>query len=310
MKVSVIISVCDNRELLFQRSLDTWAKQTLPKEDWEFVVVDDADRIGFRKLCEEASETYGFNFQYIRIDNSKSVMPIKTFIPVLSSNVGFRHARGEVVVVTGPETLQAPNNLKIAHTFKDRKEAGFGLVFKSDVNFVKNMDSDWDRYKDLDFNRILQVQGARASCLTRPPHPPAYMYFMACAKQHIESVGGFDERFAAGFCAEDDDIASRLQMNGIEPIFEHKIVGIHQDHSRENSAEHIRMRKTPEGIRLREKNKILLQQNRLHRKIVANVMTETNPIFSDNRTIPFDPEYKWGDPRVIVKRYDYSPKTP
>ena len=105
MKVSVIISVCDNRKDMFLRSLDTWNKQTLNTSYFELVIVDDADRKDLKQLCTKYAKKCNLQIQYIRIDNSKSVMPVNTFIPVLSNNVGFRKALGEVVVITGPETL-------------------------------------------------------------------------------------------------------------------------------------------------------------------------------------------------------------
>ena len=143
MKVSVIISICDNREELFRRSLDTWVKQSL--KDFEIIIVDDADRKEIYQLCKEYRND--LRFQYIRIDNNKSFIPIKTFTPALSNNVGFRFSKGEVVCVTGPETLQNENNVEISYSFKNRKECGYGLIYKSDNNFVNYISKNWEILK-------------------------------------------------------------------------------------------------------------------------------------------------------------------
>ena len=94
IKTSIIISACDNREIMFRRSLDTWARQTVETKSFEIVIVDDACRKDFEILCKEYNEKYNINFQYIRIDNSKSITPVKTFIPVLSNNIGIKNAKG------------------------------------------------------------------------------------------------------------------------------------------------------------------------------------------------------------------------
>ena len=117
---------------------------------------------------------------------------------------------------------------------------------------------------------------------------------MVVAKKHVETIHGVDERFAAGFCAEDDDFANRMNMSGVQPVFEHGMVGIHQDHAAEDAIDRTHsIRNTPEGIRLRQKNIALMKENLRNRKFVANP-----PIDSD-------PDYVWGDPRVVVEHEFY-----
>lgn len=294
MKVSVIISVCDNRHDMFQRSLDTWAKQTMPKDQFEIIVVDDADRTDLKELCKKYANSHGLVFQYIRVDNSKSVMPVKTFLPIVTNNVGFRKARGEVVVITGPETLQAEKNLEVAYTMRNRKQCAYGLVYRSNLEFMDKIKHSWSDLSESSFDNLLQIRGSKADCRTRPPHPPAYWYLMAVAKEHVESINGIDERFAQGICAEDDDFANRMEMSGVQPMFEHKMVGIHQDHSREDQKDpkHA-IRKTPEGARLRQKNVALMRANLTSGRKVANVLKPGE--------MHYDPDYKWGDPRVIIE---------
>jgi len=267
MKVSIIISICDNREKLFKRSLDTWAKQSL--KDFEIIIVDDASRKEIYQLCKEYKNT--LKFQYINIDNNKSFIPIKTFTPALSNNVGFRFSRGEVVCITGPETLQNENNVEISYTFKNRKECGYGLVYKSDNNFVNYISENWESLKNLSIRELSNIKGAQKECLTRPPHPPAYWYFMAVAKENVEKIGGVDERFCQGFCAEDDDFANRMRFNGIVPVFEHGILGIHQDHSEiDKLSKKHSLRKTLDGKFLRNKNINLMNENKKNKLVIAN----------------------------------------
>lgn len=268
MKVSVIISLCDNRFGFFCRSLETWKEQT--EKDFELILVDDGNREEFF----EVSKNY-INTQYIQIDSSKSYIKPKTFTPVLTNNIGIRMAKGDVVCITGPETLQSPNNIKIASSFNNRTEAGYGLVYKSNrefVNIIKN--------KISDFHNLLKIKGAKHTCLTRPPHPPAYYYFLAVKKEYITKIGGLDERFCQGYCGEDDDLANRLKMSGITPVFDHKMIGIHQDHSQENTTKHLDRYK---NNNLKQHNLRLIQENINNYNYIAN------------RT------HTWGDPNMIIK---------
>lgn len=265
LKVSVVISACDNREHLFARSFDTWARQTMPHRDFEIVVVDDKARDSVLRLCRQRAWTDKLNVRYIRIDTKKNkkIRWETTFIPVLTNNVGFRKARGEVIVVTGPETLQAPRNLEIAWSMRDRKECGYGLVWRADSVGTDALARDWEKLKDKPLSELLDIPGVRGECPTRPPHKPEYWYLMAVAKKHIAEIGGIDERFSQGLCGEDTDFANRMGMIGVEPVFEHAMVGIHQNHAREDLDDGIHIdRRHGKGYNLWVHNWRLMKENR------------------------------------------------
>jgi hypothetical protein len=202
---------------------------------------------------------------------------------VLTNNVGFRNARGEVIVVTGPETLQASTNLDIAWTMKDRMECAYGLVFRASVLCTEFFTKYWDQLKYLPINDLLQIPGAKAECATIFPHFPAYWYFMAVAKKYVEKIGGIDERFLGGLCAEDNDFANRMKMECVIPVFEHRIVGIHQDHSREDSGDGIHIdRQQGKGYNLWVHNYLLMQDNLVKGDSVANA------------------NYDWGSKTLVI----------
>lgn len=289
MKVSVVISACDNRAHLFKRALDTWASQTMPKDEFELLVVDDAQRENLRQLCQAEASAQGLGIRFLRIDKAKSVIPVKSFIPVLTNNVGFRNARGEVVVVTGPETLQAAGNLEVAWTMRDRPECAYGLVFRANISATEYIAKGWDRLKHLPMEHLLQIPGAKDHCVTAPPHPPAYWYFMAVARRHVERIGGVDERFLGGLCAEDDDFANRMRMAGIQPVFEHGIVGIHQDHSREDHRDGVHIdRRQGDGYHMWVHNYTLMQDN----------LSKGDPVTNTN--------HEWGSGSLVVLDESYG----
>lgn len=279
MKVSVVISLCDNRDDLFKRSLDTWNKQNFPKEDFELVLIDDAEREDIFELCKY----YNMNFQFIRIDNSKCDVPIKTFIPVLSNNVGFRQSRGSVIVITGPETLQNENNLKVAYELSDRAECAYGTVYLSDEGFTDIISKNWHKIKKYPFKELISIKGANVDCLTVPPHPPAYWFLTVVKKEHIFNINGIDEKFAQGICGEDDDFANRMNFSNIKPVFNYNLLGIHQNHSQiDKSTKKHSERYKAEGKLLRQKNIQLMNYNKSKKIVKVNL------------------NHTWGDPKVIT----------
>jgi len=279
MKISIVISLCDNREDYFKRSLDTWDKQNFSKKDFELVLIDDGNRENIYELCKY----YNMNFQYIQIDNSKCDVPITTFIPVLSNNIGFRKSRGSVIIITGPETLQNKNNLKNAYELSKRSECAYGTVYLSDQKFVNIISENWHKIKDYSFSDLLSIKGSNEGCLTIPPHPPAYWFLTVVKKEYIYNINGIDEKFAQGICGEDDDFANRMSFSGITPVFNYNIIGIHQDHLQiDKFTKKHSLRYEKEGIQLRQKNIYLMNENKRKKVIKVNL------------------EHKWGDEKVII----------
>lgn len=289
MKVSVIISTTDNRESLFNRSLYTWSKQTLPKSEWELIVIDDGVRKDVRNQCLEAATKYKMNINFIRIDKNKSFYKVKSFIPALTNNIGFRQAKGDVIVITGPETLQKNTNLEISTNMINRNECAYGLVFKANIPAVDEFTNKWKELKNQSIEVLLQIPGAQNECPTKPPNPPRYWYYMTVAKKYVEEINGVDECFVGGLCGEDDDFSFRIGKSGIKPVFDYSIIGIHQDHTREDSNDLIHeSRFSPNGKILRQNNFKLLKQNLRNKNYKVNL------------------NHQWGDENLIILNENYS----
>jgi len=279
MKVSIVISACDGRERLFERSILSLKRQTMPKDEFEIVMVDDADRQELRSLCQEASGS-GLRFRYIRIDPSKSFVQAASFTPALTNNIGFRHADGDVVVVTGPETIHGQWNVELASKVPENR-CQYGLVFRADDRFEKWISSD-EQHAHLPIEAMLRAPGARADCRTRPPHPPAYWYWMVVRKSNIEAIGGCDEEFMRGICGDDDDFANRMKMRGVIPIFKHEMVGIHQDHSRTDKTDNHNVRFTAKWGQLRKINRMTMNKR----------IRSGDPVANN--------DHVWGDPAAVI----------
>src|SRR3990172_1318553 len=103
MKLSIILSIF-NRKRLFSRGLDSIKKQSMPKEDFEVLVVDDGSIDDYTDLFKDS----GLNIRHIKIDHTKHDLypvlqndPIKKKLgvpelwyhtPALSINIGIKQA--------------------------------------------------------------------------------------------------------------------------------------------------------------------------------------------------------------------------
>jgi hypothetical protein len=282
VKVSVIISLCNNRLEHFKRSLQTYTKQYIDKKDFEILLIDDAKRNEYIDLAQKAHNEMGLNIRYIRIDPARGKYQPRSFTPALTNNVGFRKARGGVVAITGPETLQAENNISVASEMINRRECVYGLVFRADKKFNKWIDNN-PLYLKLRFDHLLSGPGAKAECRTTPPHPPAYWYFMCVAKEYVEKIHGCDEKFLEGICGDDDDFSNRMKFAGVTPVFDHRIIGIHQDHSegdQKDNSHSVRWKEDWE--RLRQINLNHMRENIKSKDFIANK------------------NYEWGNQNVVL----------
>lgn len=283
MEVSVIISMCDNREDLFERSLFMYSKQTLSKDMFEIIIIDDKNRDNVKNLCKSFSQKKGLRFQYINVDPDKSFIKANSFTPALTNNIGFRNSRGEVVVIVGPETLVCDKNLERALKVKNKNYCLYGLVFLSDTKFVEKINSVLD-FENVSFYDLLKLPGAKHNCHSCPPHPPAYWYWMVANKKDVFKISGVDERFMQGISGEDDDFANRMKLSGTFTLFDHSMIGIHQNHLSANKIGDHSVRFTPKWKELRETNLKFLREN------------------IDNKTFVANSDHVWGDPGVIVSK--------
>jgi hypothetical protein len=96
-KNSVIISVKDRKDFL-DRTLFSYGKQTMPKDEFELIIVDDNSTDDLLSVCKKHSEISGLQFQYIKVDSTKGAIKQGGFTPALTNNIGFKNARGSVFI--------------------------------------------------------------------------------------------------------------------------------------------------------------------------------------------------------------------
>ena len=230
IKNSVIISVKDRSDFL-DRTLYTYAKQTMPLNEFEMVIIDDNSKEDILKICKKHSEINKLNFQYIKVDTTKGVFPQKGFTPALTNNIGFKNARGSVLIITGPETLQSNVNMEVTWEICKDVKCVYGVVYRSNAAFVDKLKENqkWTQYGS--FSEILSIPGSK---FEKPDLTGFWWYYAAARKEYLMNINGVDERYMMGIAAEDDDFAERMRLSGVQLLHDQRIVGIHQDHERED----------------------------------------------------------------------------
>lgn len=298
-KVSVVISL-KNRTKFLKYSLSTLEKQTLPKSEFELIFVDDGSTEDIAKFLESYSDI--FNIKYIKIDSSKSEIPAWSHTPSLSNNVGFKAAEGSVIVICGPEILHAENNLSAAYASGMSGVAAFGIVYHSNLHFVHNLFQHED-VKNITFKQMFDMPGAKHNCISTKGF---WWFLLAVKKSNIMAIGGVDEEYLRGVCAEDDDFAARLNENKTKNIIDNTLVGIHMEHeSEDDKYDKRRHRQTPEWQAARAINTARWEAWQKHKTIVANkgrdwgsykviteIKTMKNGIISDYRNYKVTTKYK------------------
>jgi glycosyltransferase involved in cell wall biosynthesis len=259
--VSLVISAKDRAEF-FDRSLHVYKKQSVSKDFFEFVVVDDNSSEDLLSVLK----SYDFNYQYIKMDSNKCGYPIY-WGPSFSNNIGAKAALGEVLVITGPEIIICESAIEKSYKGALSDKTIYGHIFHSSVSFV-NLIADKQKL-EMSYSKIEALPGAREQDITKNTF---YWFWAALKKSHYMDIGGCDEEFMKGICGDDDDFANRLREKGIIPTHDYSIRGIHQNHYAYDSKDPKRIRRNNiwEIARMRNTNYLEDWYSKRNKQVVVN----------------------------------------
>ena len=132
IKVSVIIPTHNRREEL-KKLLISLEKQTLPKENFEIIVVDDGSTDRTEFLAKEMVSKFGWHLNYISVFKQPNVGIVK--------NIGAQKAKGEILTFIDSDCTAHPEWLKnILKMFNNQKigcAGGAELTHPDDSLFAK-----------------------------------------------------------------------------------------------------------------------------------------------------------------------------
>ena len=199
--ISVIIPTYNRLEKL-QKTLEAFKEQTLPKEDFEVIVVDDGGSDGTKDFMESFCKSTELNLKYSYLDHQG---------PGRDRNFGTQEASFPIVLFCGDDTYPDKNLLKIHNICHKQKKdiAVLGIALWNESEEV----TDFMRWlaplgPQFHFNNIKKSDDA------------GFDHFYTCnislEKKWFESEK-FDEQFDCVF--EDIELGLRLEKKGLKIFF-------------------------------------------------------------------------------------------
>jgi len=215
MKISIVITTY-NLEKIIEESVLSFINQSLPREEYELIVVDDGSTDTTPSMLDNLSKTH--NFTVIHQENSGVSH---------ARNVGASHAAHEVILFSQGDICVDYNALKIHYNFHDAhppKEYALVGYITWHHNLVITPFMRWleNGGPQFDFNRL--TSGQKADYLA------FYTPHVSLKRSLFIESGGFDESFVIhqGMTAyEDTELAWRLHKLGMKLFYDENAIAYH-----------------------------------------------------------------------------------
>ncbi|MEE6127294.1 glycosyltransferase family 2 protein [Chryseobacterium arthrosphaerae] len=228
MKISIVTAYY-NRKKLFENTLSSIVNQSPdPSMELEVIAVDDGS--DEEERLEDLTEQYPF-LKVIRLEKADKWY----FNSCIPFNIGFREAKGDIVILQNPECLHYGDVLK--YTQKHINDSNyisfscFSLGIESTDNLHTLLESPEKLQKLMADNNVGYI-GDGLDCWYNHSviNPKGYHFCAAITKKNLYDLGGFDERFARGIAFDDNEFLHRVKLKGLQiEIIDQPIV-LHQNH--------------------------------------------------------------------------------
>ena len=243
MKISIVMAYHNRRQLLYT-TLQTIAKSK--HSDVEVIVVDDASKE------EERVESLCLEFPFLQVLRIEE--PKRHVNPCIPYNKAIANATGDIIIIQNPECLHVHDIL--AHAAQHINDdliisySAYAIDAES-TSVIQEFVSE--NVFELYFRTLPQRYFMRGmGWYNHSTWRPVYYHFcLALSKTNMKKLGGFDERFADGYCFDDDEFVTRIKRLKSAFIIEDNLSVIHQWHGKT---------KIPNQARLWAKNKELYEQ--------------------------------------------------
>lgn len=261
MKISIVTAYY-NRKKLFENTLSSIVSQSPdPSMELEVIAVDDGS--DEEERLEDLTEQYPF-LKVIRLEKADKWY----FNSCIPFNIGFREAKGDIVILQNPECLHYGDVLK--YTQKHINDSNyisfscFSLGIESTDNLHTLLESPEKLQKLMADNNVGYI-GDGLDCWYNHSviNPKGYHFCAAITKKNLYDLGGFDERFARGIAFDDNEFLHRVKLKGLQiEIIDQPIV-LHQNHYQKISYttdKNLLDNETyQKRLKLAEKNRILFE---------------------------------------------------
>jgi len=206
-----------NRSDALERTLQALEKQSLAKDKFEIIVVDDGSSDDTSDLLERFAEATGHHFSYAVLKNNSG--------PARARNVGLSMVKGNVVLIIGDDIEPDLSLLEKHFTFhRQRSDEKFALL--GHVSFPKRLSSN-------SFMRWLEKDGRKyffnyAELKAGQEAGPLFFYTcnVSVKTSLLNRSGWFDESFSYA-SHEDLELGYRLADKGMRLVYDPAAKGYH-----------------------------------------------------------------------------------
>jgi glycosyltransferase involved in cell wall biosynthesis len=236
-RCSVVIPTY-NRAGLLRRTLDSLTAQTLPRSDFEVLVVDDGSSDATAELVEGYRDRLNLRYFF---------QPDEGWRVAQARNLGIAHAAGEVCVFVDSGVLLHSGCLQAhldTHQQADGPVAVCGYVYGyacseaegelmtqaldfDDPDAAIKLLHDTGRWPDIRESLYVRL----ADNLDQLPAP--WILYWTCnvsaPTDRLSALGGFDEQFRS-WGGEDIDLGYRLHLDGVRFLLNRSASSIHYPH--------------------------------------------------------------------------------
>jgi len=219
--VSLILPYYNRKELL-KKTLDSFQYFYQNDPHLEIVIVDDYSNEECR--VEDLIKKYDLNILLVRIQQKNGINPCYPY------NLGVRQSKGNIIVLSSPETFHTTNMFKVSDNFEELSDktylqfSVFCLVKEMEEidkkKFYENLGETGYPYANR-YGSWYTHSKIQSSCLN---------FFSAITRSNYIRLSGFDERFRYGTGYDDEDFKLRVLNLINKVIWFDGAEAIHIDH--------------------------------------------------------------------------------
>lgn len=229
-----VVTAYYNRKKQFYNTLKTISNSEV--KDFEVIAVDDCSDNENR--LEDLINEFPF-LKIIRLEKEN-----KWYInPCVPFNIGFKQAKGDIIIIQNPECLHVGDVLKSSLNIKDDEYFSFGCysINEEATEKISNI--------DLNLENILEVISPMPIAVSQDGdngwynhgifRPVRFHFTSAITKKMLDLLGGFDERYAKGIAFDDNELLVRIDRLGLKTKFINHPFTTHQWHYSSNNYQNL-----------------------------------------------------------------------
>lgn len=225
-KISLNICVWSSAEHLFWRSLETWARQDFPKDDWEMNIALDNNHGHTEELIDKFRDRINIG-TVVRYTHNYGMRG-----NCVSFNTLFMSSRGDILAESTPEILVQPNVIRLLYELHEGIDNRFVAMKTYNLELAMQEKLDMVDWKS-DIMNISKLEGWNSEWVQQNVKKDKFRTHQICSirkDSFYRITKGFGFPIYSGYGEEDPFYSGLRERSGIEDYVEMKTMPIHQWH--------------------------------------------------------------------------------